>query len=205
VADKGELIARLSRVMNPFVGGVVRTAVTERSARRVLDAGCGAGEQLATMLEAAPAARGTGVDVDPAAADLARATLRERGLADRSEVLVGDVRDLVAAGVVPGSVDLVLLANVVYYLPVEQRRDLFATLADRLSPGGALLVVTTALTDDEFSRHFDLLLRAQEGGGMELPDLDVLAGQLRDAGLRPGRPRRIAPGEPLVALLAERP
>jgi SAM-dependent methyltransferase len=204
VADKGELIARLSRVMDPFVTGVVRSAVTQRSAGNVLDVGCGAGLQLAAMLEAAPRASGTGVDVDPAAAGLARATLRERGLDDRAEVLVGDVRELAVTGRLPGSLDLALLANVVYYVPRDRRLDLFGTLAERLAAGGALLVVTTALTDDEFSRHFDLLLRAQEGGAMELPALDGLAEQLRAAGLRPGRPRRIAPGEPLYALLAER-
>ncbi len=65
MADKGELIARLSRVMDPFVTGVVRSAVTQRSAADVLDVGCGAGLQLAAMLEAAPRARGTGVEVDP--------------------------------------------------------------------------------------------------------------------------------------------
>jgi hypothetical protein len=67
-----------------------------------------------------------------------------------------------------------------------------------------LLVVTTAAGPQLFSRHFDLLLRAQEGQ-MELPDVGVLAGQLREAGLHPGEPQRIAPGNPLVAVTAARP
>jgi hypothetical protein len=37
---------------------------------------------------------------------------------------------------------------------------------------------------------------------MELPAIDVLADQLRAAGLTPGKPRRIAPGEPLTAVVA---
>jgi hypothetical protein len=59
------------------------------------------------------------------------------------------------------------------------------------------------VTDDSFSRHFDLLLRAQRGAA-ELPDMDVLGHQLRQAGLEPEAPRQIAPGEPLTALLAHR-
>jgi hypothetical protein len=76
-----------------------------------------------------------------------------------------------------------------------------SALSDRLRPGGRLLVVTTALIDDSFSRHFDLLLRAQSRAA-ELPDLRTLADQLRRAGLEPEPPRRIAPGEPLTAVLA---
>jgi hypothetical protein len=38
---------------------------------------------------------------------------------------------------------------------------------------------------------------------MELPRTDELLAQLRQAGLQPGEPQRIAPGEPLVAVVAE--
>ncbi|WP_309050999.1 class I SAM-dependent methyltransferase [Streptomyces sp.] len=49
----------------------------------VLDIGCGWGELLLRVLDAAPGARGTGIDIE--AEDLARgrALARERGLADR--------------------------------------------------------------------------------------------------------------------------
>jgi hypothetical protein len=45
----------------------------------------------------------------------------------------------------------------------------------------------------------DLLLRAQVGR-MELPAVDVLLGQLREAGLQPDPPERIGP--PAAALRA---
>lgn len=203
VAEKGELIARLSQVMDPFVSALVRDLVEERSARRVLDVGCGAGLQLLCALEAAPDVTAVGCDTDPAAAGLARRTLAEKGLSPRAEVVSGDVRELLASKRLTGPFDLVLMANVVYYVPLDERVGLLRSLADLLTPGGALVVVSTALTDHPFSRHFDLLLRAQRGGRMGLPDLDVLCRQLTDAGLRPLRPRRIAPGEPLTAVVAE--
>jgi hypothetical protein len=72
-----------------------------------------------------------------------------------------------------------------------------------LSDDGAVLVTTTAAAPDPFSRHFDLLLRAQ-GEGMELPEVEPLRRQLAEAGLRPAPARRLVPGQPLVAVLARR-
>jgi SAM-dependent methyltransferase len=196
------VIAELSTVMQPFTDALLREVVSERRPGSVLDVGCGSGRQLATMLEAARGASGTGIELDPAASELARAHLAERGLADRAEVLTGDARELVAD--LPEPVDLALLANVVYYVPVDERVDLFGSLLGALRPGGVLVVVSTALLDDPFSRHFDLLLRAQEGR-MELPDFGQLTAQLADAGFVPAAPRRIAYGEPLHAVVATRP
>jgi SAM-dependent methyltransferase len=200
VVEQGGVIARVSAAFEPFVDAVLRETVAAGAPRRVLDVGCGAGLQLATMLAAAPGAEGVGVDTDEDAAALARRTLADRGLAERARVLRADVRDLAAES----PFDLVLLANVVYYVPAGERVALLRSLAELLAPGGTLLVVTTAATPQLVSRHFDLLLRAQQGA-MELPDADVLVGQLREAGLEPVAPRRIAPGTPLVAVSAVRP
>jgi SAM-dependent methyltransferase len=199
--ERGGVIARVSAALEPFVDTVLREAVAAGAPRRILDVGCGAGLQLATMLAAAPGAEGLGVDTDADAADLAARTLADRGLAGRGRVLRADVRDLAGA---EAPFDLALLANVVYYLPPGERVALLRCLAGLLAPGGTLLVVTTAATPQLDSRHLDLLLRAQEGA-MELPDVPGLVGQLRAAGLAPAAPRRIAPGTALVAVSAVRP
>lgn len=119
-------------------------------------------------------------------------------------MLVTDVRDVLdRPDLLGGHVDLVLLANVIYYWPVDEREALLRSMAALLQPGGALVLVSTAAAQGLTSRHLDLLLRAQEGG-MELPDTAELLAQLRRAGrLQPSAPRRIAPGEPLVAIVAE--
>ncbi|UOY03805.1 SAM-dependent methyltransferase [Blastococcus sp. PRF04-17] len=181
---------------------LVRT-LEERRPRRVVDVGCGSGLQLAAMLEAAPGAEGVGVEVDPEAAALAQRTLAERGLADRAEIVAADVRaDRV--GPLAQPFDLALLANVIYYVPMRDRVALLRDVAALLAPGGALFLVTTVAAPQIFSRHFDLLLRAQEGE-MELSDADTLLTQLADAGLHPEPPRPLAPGAPVVTVLATRP
>jgi SAM-dependent methyltransferase len=198
--ESGEVIARLSAAIYPLIHALLVRTVTARRPRRVLDIGCGAGLHLAAMLEAAPEATGIGVDVDPDAAALARRTLSQRGLTDRASVEEVDIREALAAGR-PGAladgIDLALLANSIYYVPVDERVELLRAVARLLAPGGALVVVTTVAGPQLFSRHLDLLLRAQEGR-MELPAVDVLLGQLREAGLQPDPPERIGP--PAAAL-----
>ena len=198
----GELIARLSRFMDEFVLAELDRVVAQRPPTRMLDIGCGAAAHLRHVLRRAPQAEAVGVETDEAAAALAEAALWQDGLTGRAEIVNADVRNYLETRP-DETFDLVLLANVVYYVPLAERVPLLRALGDRLRPGGRLLVVTTALTDDSFSRHFDLLLRSQRGAA-ELPDLEVLADQLREAGLEPEAPRRIAPGEPLTALLAHR-
>jgi SAM-dependent methyltransferase len=193
--EQGEVIARLSSAIYPLVRDLLVRAVTERRPRRVLDIGCGAGLYLAAMLEAAPYATGIGVDADPDAAALARRTLAERGLADRASVEAVDIQELLGAGragALTDGIELALLANVIYYVPVDERVELLRAVARLLAPGGALVVVTTVAGPQLFSRHLDLVLRAQEGR-MELPAVDVLLGQLHEAGLQPGPPERIGP------------
>ncbi len=161
VVEQGGVIARVSAAFEPFVDDVLRETVAAVAPRRVLDVVCGAGLQLATMLAAAPGAEGVGIDTDADAAALAGRTLTGRGLTGRARVMHADVRDLAGGGL--GQFDLALLANVVYYVPVAERVALLRSLAELLAPGGTLLVVTTVATPQLTSRHFDLLLRAQEG------------------------------------------
>jgi cyclopropane fatty-acyl-phospholipid synthase-like methyltransferase len=200
VTRRAEAIADLSRFVQPLVDSVVRAVVESRPTRSVLDVGCGSGMLLATMLRAAPDATGTGVELDPTAAELAVRNLAEQDLAARSEVLVGDAREHLAGR---SGYDVALLANLVYYLPVGERVALLRLVRDVLAPDGTVVVVTTVLEDNAFSRHFDLLLRAQDGE-MQLPTVDELVGQLREAGFAEPQVRRVSPGESMTAFVASR-
>ena len=190
-AQHGEVIARLAAATNPLIRSLLVRTVTAHQPRRVLDIGCGAGLHLAAMLAAAPAATGIGVEVDPDAAALARRTLSERGLNGRARIETADLHTALAVDY-PETVDLALLANVIYYVPVDERVELLRTIARLLTPGGTLVIVTTMAAPRLFSRHLDLLLRAQEGR-MELPAVDQLRDQLREAGLQPSPPQWLGP------------
>jgi tRNA1(Val) A37 N6-methylase TrmN6 len=94
---------------NAVLGGRVRLLQPERGYRagldaallaaacdagpstRVLEAGCGAGAALLAAAARRPEARFTGLERDPAAAALARRNAELNGLAERAEILEGDV------------------------------------------------------------------------------------------------------------------
>jgi SAM-dependent methyltransferase len=203
IAESGELIARLSGGFEPLVLGALTRAVAEHDSRRVLDVGCGAALELAAMLAAAPQAEGVGLDIDAGAVELAGRTLASRGLTGRARVLQLDVREASAHPSLARPFDFALLANVLYYLPVPERVAFLRTVAELLAPRGVLFLVTTVAAPQFFSRHFDLLLQAQEGQ-MELSDADTLADQLRQAGFAPGPAKPVALGTPVVTLAAVR-
>jgi SAM-dependent methyltransferase len=204
VTEQGELIARLSRGFEPLVLGALTREIAARSPRRILDVGCGAALELAAMLEAAPQAHGVGIDVDAGAVELAGRTLAARGLADRGRVLRTDVRTAPRSGPLAEPFDFALLANVLYYVPMEERAGFLGSIAAMMAPGATLFVTTTVAGPALFSRHFDLLLQAQEGR-MALSDSPTLADQLRRAGLVPGAVTPVIPGQPIVTVTATVP
>jgi cyclopropane fatty-acyl-phospholipid synthase-like methyltransferase len=203
VGRYAEVIARVSEAQQPVVSELLRGVAAEERPARVLDIGTGTGHNLVSLLTAAPAATGVGVEMDPEVARAARGRLAADGLAERAIIVEGELRELVGSGELDGGFDVAVLANAVYYVPFDERTALFRDVAALLTDRGVLVLVTTAAGKDLFSRHFDLELRAHRRG-MELPDLDELGEQLRDSGLRPQPPRTLLPGQPLVAVLARR-
>ena len=101
--------------MQPLVNHLIRTAVEQARPARVLDVGCGTGEQLALMLTTAgPSTTGLGVESAPGVARTAQQRLAEIGLGRRASVLAMEATDLPARiDAHGGPVDLMLLANVV--------------------------------------------------------------------------------------------
>jgi SAM-dependent methyltransferase len=195
----GALVARTSRIAEPLLRPFLVDVVRSRGARRVLSVGCGSGVDLRHVAAAADDVRGTGVDVDPAVVDLAAENLRAWGLDDRFSVRTADVRQL--PDDLPGPWDLVLLLQNVYYFAGDDRIALLRRLRG-LSPAGALVVATAVRgTGDPFAAHLDVVLRST-AGNTPLPTVDELQEDLRTAGFTSLVVRRLAPFQPMRALVA---
>jgi cyclopropane fatty-acyl-phospholipid synthase-like methyltransferase len=108
----------------------VRLADEGRLTGRLLDAGCGTGENA--LLAAARGAEVTGVDVAPAAIARARAKASGRGLTARFEV--ADVLDFGRLGL---SVDTVIDSGVFHVFGDDDRARYVASIAAVLRPAGA--------------------------------------------------------------------
>ena len=86
----------LSPLSEDRAGRLVRF-LTEDDPSTVLDVGCGWGELLLRVLEAAPAARGLGVDLDEEAVASAHRRAVDRGVADRATFEARDAREMEGA------------------------------------------------------------------------------------------------------------
>jgi SAM-dependent methyltransferase len=106
-----------------------RAAETAPAEPRLLDAGCGTGGLLARLAAALPQARRFGLDIDPFAAALARAS-------GRAPVSVGSVAALPFAR---DSFDAVFSADLLCHRGVEPQAAL-AAIRSCLKPGGVLIL-----------------------------------------------------------------
>lgn len=163
--DEALRVAAAARLIERRALSALARVPGVRSARRVLDIGCGHGTYLAGFLSRYRDAYGVGVDRDPEVAEKARRTLREAEVWRRSEVRTGDfmVLDLPT-----GSYDLALLNNSLHYFPPPERGALFRRVRERLGEGGVLAIQTPVVSDTRAARTlgalanvavFDLYLR----------------------------------------------
>jgi len=110
---------------------------TQDSPARILDLGCGTGSLMLSVLEAFPAAQVVGVDFDPTMLWLARARLES--YADRSRVMLLDLRELSWAKEITTPVDAVVSATALHWLKPAHLSELYRQLAAIIRPGGIFL------------------------------------------------------------------
>ena len=96
-SEDGLLDGRL-RLRQPLAGFrssidplFLAAAVPAQAGESVLDLGCGIGTAALALLTRVPAARASGLEIDPVLAELAEGNARLNGLAERFEALAGDL------------------------------------------------------------------------------------------------------------------
>jgi SAM-dependent methyltransferase len=191
-------IARGSRSVQACVQPLLQLAAAEGPAERVLDIGCGDVGYLAEVLDGRPGARGTGVELDPAVAGLAREAVARRGLDDRVRVLQGDALRMP----LDGPYDLILCLQMIYYLPPGTRPAFLARMRGLLGPGGRLVLAFLGHGTDVVSRHYDLIFRITDGLH-PLPEPDTVTAELITAGFAQVRLLTLLPGQPMYGVIAQ--
>lgn len=186
----GRDYARKLRLFNAFAAPELQRALGDlplRDGMRILDAGCGTGEMLGWLRQAAgPRARLTGIDLSEAHVAAARAALPQA-----IEVLRGD---LLSAPVPHAGFDVIWCANTLNHLrePAQGLRRLALLLA----PGGLIAIGQSALVPEMcFAWDARLERLTQEAarryyqdryglGEADLRGARNLLGWVREAGLR---------------------
>jgi SAM-dependent methyltransferase len=103
----------------------------------ILEVGCGTGRHLLQLAKAFPGARITGSDIDPTGIKAAAGTIGKAGLAERVQVVAGDV----ASSVPAGSFDAVVMIEVLHEIAPGIRQGVIDACARALASGGWLVIV----------------------------------------------------------------
>lgn len=196
--EHAAVVARASRAAEPLLRTLLRDVIRDRAPSRVLEVGCGSGVNLRHMAEASPTLRGCGIEVDPGVVALARANLAGWGVDGRFEVREADVDDL--PDELGGPWDLVVLAQNIYYFPRADRPALLARLR-ALASGAVVIATAVSGLGDPVAANLDLVLRSTVGT-FPLPTTDELRADLAAAGFTAIDERRLAPFQPLRAVIA---
>jgi SAM-dependent methyltransferase len=172
----GQLIARSSRILEPYIFEVVDSVVPEKGAYRLFEVGCGSGVYIQRACQRNPRLYAMGLELQPEVADFARQNMRLWGLSERVTVDTRDIRTYDS----PECFDLITLHNNIYYFPVQERLSIIQRLANFLTPGGKI-VLTTGCQGSQSTQLLNLWGEMTEGAG-PLPEVDAVCDLLSQAG-----------------------
>jgi SAM-dependent methyltransferase len=197
----GGLVARFSKIGEPFIKEFIKDIVIGKDSMRILDVGCGSGIFLRSIFNANHAAIGIGIDIDEVVVEQARQNIEKWGLDDKFRIIAGDIR--ISPDSLEGPFDLITLFNILYYFPSEERLELLRRLRSILAPHG-----TIAIAMNLRSRGKDLgaanlnMVNASLKGLAPLPDLDEITTQLENSGFDKIKPQRLIPTSTFYGIAA---
>ena len=171
----------------------------------VLEVGCGTGNFLVQVAKAFPKAQAIGVDLDADSLVIAERRIADAGLGDRAAARLGTVEQVAA----PGSVDAVVMIEVLHEIAQALRPAVVQQCAQALEPGGWLVVVDETYPSTlAQTRAADFRFPLQTGieeltWGNVIPTREEQESLLRDAGFAQPYGRSII-GEGFTVLTARR-
>lgn len=193
----GELVARSSRVSEPFIFEVVDAVVPRQGDFQLLEVGCGSGIYIQRACIRNSQLRAIGLELQEKVADMARRNIQAWGLENRATIEHLDVRNYSTSQ----KFDLVTLHQNVYYFPVLERENLFWQLKEYLKPGGQVLITSACQGGGPGIQGLNIWVSTTEGYS-PLPDPDQLCQQLKTAGFVEVKTKRLVPFESIWAFTA---
>jgi SAM-dependent methyltransferase len=186
----GEIIARSSRIIEPFQREAIDATFPATKPLMLLEVGCGSGIYLKYATERNPQLSAIGVELQPSVADMARRNLEGWRLQERVKVESGDIRDKSF----DHPFDIVTLYNNIYYFPVSERVALLEHLRNYLRRDGFLLL-TTGCQGGQATMEVLNLWGAATQGCDRLPHKEEMIRQMETAGFVNVEARYLLPGD----------
>jgi 4-hydroxy-2,2'-bipyrrole-5-carbaldehyde O-methyltransferase len=173
----GELVARSSRVSEPFISEAVDAVVPRQGDFQLLEVGCGSGIYIQRACTRNPELRAVGLELQERVADVARSNIQVWRLENRATIEHADVRNYATNQ----KFDLVTLHQNIYYFPVQERENLLRHLKEFLKLGGQILLTSACQGGGPGIQGLNIQVSTTEGLS-PLPVPDQLCQQLKAAG-----------------------
>lgn len=197
----GGVVARFAKIGEPLIRNFIADIVTGKNSMRVLDVGCGSGVFLQSTFNANPNATGIGIDKDEVVADQAKQNIIKWGLSDKFRIIAGDFR--VPHDGLEGPFELIMLYNIIYYFPLEERYELLRMLRSMLSLDGVIAIVMNLQSKGKDLGAANLnMVNCSLKGLTPLPDLDDITEQLKGSGFNQIKAVRLIPGSTFYGISA---
>ncbi len=195
----GDIVARYSKLVEPYLRNLVTRAVNNRISPSFLDIGCGTGVYLRASCSANLQLTGTGIEMDPKVVEITRRNLKDWGIADRIKIIEGDIRTPIPE--LEGPFDLITFFNAVYYFTENERRELFSNLRHLLSAGGELIIVSSFRGEgmDIGSANLNLATSSMRGC-TPLPTMQKILFQLKECGYNRIKVEKLLPGSSVYVM-----
>jgi len=193
------LVARSSRILEPFLKEFVNHVVDADRPMRLLEIGCGSGIYLRHAAERNTRLTGVAVDLREDVVRTASANLAAWGVASRFRVIATDIRTPPPDFGAP--FDLVTLYNNIYYFDPTEWAGLFRQIRGWLAPRGALALVSMMGGDTLGALEFDIACHSTKGLA-PLPRLNNLMATLRVSGFDRIESTKLVPGESVYGIVA---
>ena len=187
----GEIIARSSRILEPFQREAIDATFPTTKPLTLLEVGCGSGVYLKYATERNPQLSAIGVELQSSVAEMARRNIAGWDLQERVKIESGDIR----GKTFDHPFDIVTLYNNIYYFPVSERVALLTHLRTYLKPGGFLLLTTGCQGKSQATMEILNLWGATTQGCDRLPRVEEMVEQMEAAGFVNVKARNLLPGD----------
>jgi 2-polyprenyl-3-methyl-5-hydroxy-6-metoxy-1,4-benzoquinol methylase len=185
----GELFARSSRTVEPFLLDIVDEIIPQTEKCSLLEVGCGSGIYIKRACDRNPNLNALGLELQEKVADFARDNVTVWQIADRVEIVAKDIRDYNCEN----KYDIITFFNLIYYFPVKERIDVIRKLKGLVRPSGQLVLTTLCPINEPSIQLMNLWSSMTEGFG-PLPTPKEIICLFKEAGFSKFQDKKLMPG-----------
>jgi len=185
----GELFARSSRTVEPFLIDIVDDIIPQIGECSLLEVGCGSGIYIKRACDRNPYLNAVGLELQEKVADFARENVTVWQIADRVKIEANDIRDYTSEN----KYDIITFFNLIYYFPVDERIDVLRKLKGLVRPGGQVALTTLCPINEPSIQLMNLWSSMTDGCG-PLPHPEQIIDQCREAGFSKFQVEKLMPG-----------